>query len=103
MYVKECPNCKEIFSAKDRKQVCCCRECANEYASVKAQMRRSKKPIVEFDGDYEWIKGKDGKYACRYNQGCFCYTRNCERCGWNPAVAEERTKAIRNQMQGVPV
>lgn len=95
MYVKECPNCKEIFRAKDRKQVCCSRACSNQYAGVKAQMRLSTEPIEEIDGD---------EYACKYNpRGCTCYERNCDSCGWNPKVAQERLEQIRRKMMEVPV
>ena len=107
MYIKECPNCKKEFSAKDRRQVCCSRECSNQYMSVTAKLKEPKKkqgPTVEFDGDHEWIKENDGKYACRYNpQGCSCSNRRCLDCGWNPEVAKERLAEIRQKMQEVPV
>jgi hypothetical protein len=34
----------------------------------------------------------DGKYICPYNSECRCTELNCEKCGWNPKVAEERKK-----------
>lgn len=98
MYKKVCPNCNMTFRAKDWKQVCCSRECANKYATVRAKVRAAVKangPIIEYDGEYEWVRGGDGKYACRYNEACYCHTRACDSCGWNPKVAEERTKAVR--------
>lgn len=31
------------------------------------------------------------KDSCKYNHGVICgWQTNCENCGWNPTVAEER-------------
>jgi hypothetical protein len=40
----------------------------------------------------------DGKYICPYNEGCSCDTPECDKCGWNPKVAERR---LRNYKEGV--
>lgn len=32
---------------------------------------------------------------CKYNHGCECETQNCDKCGWNPAVADRRLKKFR--------
>ena len=34
---------------------------------------------------------------CKYNIGVFCPEENCERCGWNPPVFEQRKKLISEQ------
>lgn len=43
------------------------------------------------------IRTEDGtatyyKNSCKFNEGVDCSPigRHCERCGWNPAVAQER-------------
>ena len=36
----------------------------------------------------------DGRFDCRFNEGCHCYTLDCYRCGWNPVVAEARLKQV---------
>jgi hypothetical protein len=28
--------------------------------------------------------------VCKYNDGCRCSTQDCDRCGWNPVVAQAR-------------
>ena len=35
---------------------------------------------------------EDGKYICQYNNGCACDVPECDKCGWNPKVAERRLK-----------
>lgn len=39
----------------------------------------------------------DGRYRCRYNPGIVCEQKDnpCNKCGWNPAVARERSEKIR--------
>ena len=34
----------------------------------------------------------DGKIICPHNQGCSCDIPDCDKCGWNPVVAEHRLK-----------
>ena len=35
---------------------------------------------------------------CPYNEGVICGPIiNCIKCGWNPKVAEERRKKLRNE------
>ena len=36
-----------------------------------------------------------GKSICKYNEGCECDTQECDKCGWNPEVAERRLKERR--------
>lgn len=42
----------------------------------------------------ELVKDEDGRYPCRFNEGCHCHTLDCYRCGWNPVVAEARLKQL---------
>ena len=32
---------------------------------------------------------------CQYNQGVECTNRECDRCGWNPKVSEQRIRNIK--------
>lgn len=32
---------------------------------------------------------------CVHNHGIMCSIRQCEKCGWNPDVAEKRLRALR--------
>lgn len=36
------------------------------------------------------------KVECPHNEGCHCNPnkRDCEKCGWNPVVAEKRKQAM---------
>ena len=35
---------------------------------------------------------------CPNNEGVYCaHTADCETCGWNPDVAQERTERIRRK------
>lgn len=50
------------------------------------------------------IRADDGsatyyKNSCKFNEGVDCSPihRHCERCGWNPAVAQARLKKICNE------
>lgn len=40
------------------------------------------------------------KILCIHNRGVNCAERNCERCGWNPTIAEERINKWREQQFG---
>ena len=40
--------------------------------------------------DHEWEIDEDGKFVCRFNNGCHCDLPTCGCCGWNPAVARRR-------------
>ena len=39
----------------------------------------------------EWKKDEEGKFICRFNEGCHCDLPTCGCCGWNPEVARRRT------------
>lgn len=41
--------------------------------------------------------GKYKKFVqCPYNEGCRCKPKDkeCDKCGWNPVVAEKRKKVV---------
>lgn len=46
---------------------------------------------------YDWNKAGYGLWHCRYRKNIQCKDRNCAKCGWNPEVAEARSKAIMEQ------
>ena len=35
---------------------------------------------------------------CGFNGNILCKESHCDRCGWNPAVSEDRKKKIRKEM-----
>lgn len=41
----------------------------------------------------------DGKIICPYNRECRCTVLECEKCGWNPEVAERRLEKLREQFK----
>ena len=43
-------------------------------------------------------KKDEGRYDCRFNDGCHCYDLNCGRCGWNPVVAKMRQAQLLEKM-----
>ena len=41
------------------------------------------------------IKGvKVEQITCPHNDACKCIEQNCNKCGWNPAVAKQRKDAM---------
>lgn len=57
----------------------------------------------------EIIRTEDGetalfKYSCKYNEGVGCSPlgRKCEKCGWNPKVAQARLEKFCSE-RGIPV
>ena len=47
--------------------------------------------IKEVNMEEEWKKDDEGKFICRFNDGCHCDLPTCGCCGWNPEVARRRT------------
>lgn len=41
------------------------------------------------------------RLACRFADGVVCEKRNCEACGWNPAVAQERLAKFHEKMEAL--
>lgn len=52
---------------------------------------------VEVDMSYDWKSTGRGLWLCRYRKHIQCKDRNCAKCGWNPEVAEARSKVIMEQ------
>ena len=46
--------------------------------------------MIEFD--------VDGRIICPYNRGCSCEVQECDKCGWNPEVAESRLKKFKEKL-----
>lgn len=45
------------------------------------------------------MAGNPKPVPCPHNEWVFCFhTADCEKCGWNPDVAEARTEAIREEL-----
>ena len=90
---RQCAFCGKTFTVNFRtsKQKCCSVSCAGKMAA-----------FTGVDLDFEWKKERDGKYACRFNpEGCSCSNRRCQDCGWNPKVAQERSRKILKDLGGV--
>lgn len=81
---KYCEYCGEAVSSNYRRF--CSYSCA-------ARANRGLKK-VEVDVSYDWSSAGGGLWNCRYRRHIQCKDRDCAHCGWNPAVAEARTKAI---------
>lgn len=52
---------------------------------------------VEVDMSHDWKSAGQGLWICRYRKHIRCKDRNCAKCGWNPEVAEARSRAIMEQ------
>lgn len=81
-----CDYCGTKFEARAKTAKYCSHHCANS----RYMDRRRKK------------KKEEEPTRCHYNQWVSCDKRcNCEACGWNPKVAEERTAMLREKMMEV--
>ena len=81
-----CPICG---GATKTNRTYCSRACAGKAAWVgNLAVDRS----VKVDTSYDWIKVGDNLYQCRYQKHVQCRDRNCGKCGWNPEVAQTRSK-----------
>lgn len=46
----------------------------------------------------EFLARLEANFLCPYNDGVECSQRiGCDRCGWNPEVAEARKKSLRER------
>jgi hypothetical protein len=79
--IKLCQYCGGPITGKGKKYCSC--SCA---ARATNQKRRG------FD-NLPWVKVNDREYQCIFNTGVVCQDRECATCGWNPIVAEARTRA----------
>jgi hypothetical protein len=41
-------------------------------------------------------------WECPYNKSVECSFRKCDRCGWNPEVAEQRRKEFMSKLYKIP-
>ncbi len=41
----------------------------------------------------KWEKTANNRWVCPYAENVSCSTRECNKCGWNPKVAEQRKEA----------
>lgn len=97
MYQFVCNQCGKIKEVEYKGKVglYCSRKCAD--------LAKKKDGIVIHDDGYDWKVIRQGNhpyFECRYNNMVGCDTRNCEQCGWNPKVANERLEKIRAEMAG---
>ena len=53
------------------------------------------------DTEFGWKKFREGLWQCRYypDGEIGCTNRQCDTCGWNPAVQERRNREIRTKME----
>ena len=35
-----------------------------------------------------------GPFVCPHNEGCMCTQKQCNTCGWHPAVAKSRMERL---------
>lgn len=87
---KVCAYCGKVLEGKKRRNKYCCGECmAKDYSRRKMGVKR-----VVVDEDFPWKKIGGYFYECRYNEGCQCRNRQCDTCGWNPAVENARKAKV---------
>lgn len=86
VYEKKCPTCGTLFKTNVERQKYCCHSCGHKN-------RRSKEGGA-FEESLLWEKTEKGLWRCPYNMAVDCSERKCITCGWNPEVAEARTKKI---------
>lgn len=43
-------------------------------------------------------KDRWDKFACPHNHAVFCSVRDCDNCGWNPAVEKTRRAKIKQKL-----
>lgn len=89
---------------QDRAAFWHCRcDCGREILAKGTSMRKGEKKSCGCHGrglgklydDHEWTKDPTGRFwNCRYRENVQCGDRNCENCGWNPKVAEARSRKI---------
>ena len=89
-----------ILQAKSAFWYCRC-DCGKEILARGASMRKGEKKSCGCQGrgpkkgQYQREKKSTAKlWDCQYQMNVGCDDRNCEKCGWNPAVAEARNDKI---------
>ena len=84
---------------------CVC-DCGNERIATRTALikgyckscgclRSVKMELQYIKNDPDWKKKKSHKRKqCPYNEGCYCHQKDCNRCGWNPKVAQARREKM---------
>ena len=90
MITKKCEYCGTVMELPERKrnQRFCSPSCF------------AKSRTLDVDTDFDWKKFRDGLWVCRYHSEgeIGCTNRQCDKCGWNPKIAESRLEAIRRKI-----
>lgn len=81
MAIKVCEWCGKPFDGRTSKRFCSL-SCSSKYSNS-----------IRWPNDWP-KKSEKALYDCPYNEGCACERMKCNKCGWNPEVAEARTKAM---------
>jgi hypothetical protein len=87
MYDIICQGCGKVFKADRLSRVFCSHSCS--------AMNRSRKcGSAHCDSSQEWkrVETNETMWVCPYNKSVECSFRKCDKCGWNPEVAERRIK-----------
>ena len=99
IYEKVCPKCGNEFKTTRGYQKFCCKRCSNSGRTIEKRDRTIEKrdrtiEKGDFDKSLTWERiEEDGRWQCPYNLEVSCDVRYCNKCGWNPVVAEARFKA----------
>lgn len=91
VYDKICPSCGTEFKTDRNTQTFCCHKCSNSGRILKER--------GNYDDSFAWTK-TNGHYDCPYAFGVGCSVRQCNKCGWNPEVAQARMEAIIRKRKG---
>lgn len=95
-----------IFQDRAAMWLCRC-DCGREVLARGTSMRKGEKKSCGCQGRglgkrkdvHEWTKEATGRlWNCRYQRNVNCEDRNCEKCGWNPAVAKARSEEIQENL-----
>lgn len=76
----QCKGCGKYFTAKSEYRKFCDAACYDRFHKIKNA------PIPT-------------EVACRFSDGVVCDKQECEKCGWNPEVAERRVAQIRERLE----
>ena len=77
-----CEGCGKVFTSSIKNARFCGRACANRNYETKKYKGRAKVDMSKAP-------------RCANNKWVVCHNQsNCANCGWNPAVAERRTKKL---------
>ena len=91
-YKKICIGCGKPFIGEHKDRVFCSHSCSNANRNKIGER-------AHYDHSLNWVKA-DGLWECPYQMNVGCTFRKCDKCGWNPKVAEARTKAFMEKYNG---